>query len=206
MTRDALIKKISASDADGLVKAQAIALVRDNWEETRMIPMEELFEMCCRCTEITIESGRSKNRRRENVRARQLFVHYGKKWFSLTAMAKYLNHRDHSSLVHNKDVAIKLLEAKDDVFLFDLANLERVIAGEEPVLLSSSRMPQKMITMVHDARKNVYYSSVKHLSLTLFGCDSKMGLFHINKRFGKRYFKTDVPVRDLGNLQLAPPV
>lgn len=132
MTLNQLNKRISESNADQMVKAQAIALNRQCWVEPRLIPMEELFSMACKCAGVSVADGLYGNKQMPKVRARQLFAHYGSQWYSVTEMGKFIL-KDHTCIIHNRNRAAWLIKHGDDIILFDIENMERLIAGEKIV-------------------------------------------------------------------------
>lgn len=193
MTIDQQIKAISETDHDSLLKAQCISILREVYVESKMVPLDQLLEYACTAVGVTTEQAKSKIRKTPYVRARMIFIHFAKKWYNLMDMGEHLN-RDHTTIMHNRDVAGNLMEVKDDVFLFDLENMERVMAGEAPK--PTIKQPKQVKAMVKPAKKKKVYEDVlthnTYQSLTELRKEFPMkgdrpNLRVMNRKYGNRF-------------------
>lgn len=178
MTLDQQIKAISLTGHDPLLKAQCISILREISIETKLIPMPELLEKCSLAVGVQPDDVRGKIRITPFVRARQLFVHYALRWFNLVEIGVFLN-RDHTTIMHSRDSVEKLLEINDDILLFDLENMERVLGGGEPIPMITNEKPKRRV--VYDNKTGKEYKTVLDASMDAFSYFQN-SIKHLNRR------------------------
>lgn len=172
MTLPQLIQLLRNSQAS----PETICNVMHVWKADPEKPpsRKEVLNYCCQVTGSDYIAAKSPDRRQEDVRARQLFIHYFTKFFpklyTLTELGRYLN-RDHTTIMHSRDSMNDLISVGDKSSVADLDALLKLLAGEEVAIERTAKYWKLRYTpirkVIYDHKTGKKYNYVKDLAIDL---------------------------------------